>query len=113
MNAREDLGPDSSVYGTRIARHAAEARSRQLPPEVVDHAKLHILDTFAAVVSGADLEAGRAGQRYAESAFFLDVRDADSYAAGHVTGAKNIPLSDLQTSLSSLDPNQWIITYCT
>lgn len=67
MNAREDLEPDSSVYGTRIARHAAEARSRELPPEVVDHAKLHILDTLAALVSGADLEAGRAGQRYAES----------------------------------------------
>ena len=56
MNARGDLGLDSSIYGTRIAQHAAQARSRQLPPEVVDHAKLHILDTLAAVVSGAKLE---------------------------------------------------------
>jgi 2-methylcitrate dehydratase PrpD len=67
MNAREDLELDSSTYGTRIARHGAQARSRQLLPGVIDRAKLHILDTLAAVVSGADLEAGRAGKRYAES----------------------------------------------
>ncbi len=47
------------------------------------------------------------------TAFFLDVRDADSFAAGHVIGAKNIPLSDLQSNSTTLDPNQWIITYCT
>ena len=67
MDARGDLALDRLSYGARIARHAAQTRSRQLPPEVVNHAMLHILDTLAAVVSGAQLEAGRAGQRYAES----------------------------------------------
>ncbi len=67
MNARGDLDQERVPYGARVARHAAQASSYQLPPEVIDHAKLHILDTLAAVVSGADLEAGRAGQRYAES----------------------------------------------
>ncbi len=67
MHARKDPDPDSAMYGTHIARHAAGACSRQLPPEVMDHAKLHILDTLAAIVSGAGLEAGRAGRRYAEA----------------------------------------------
>ncbi len=47
------------------------------------------------------------------SAFFLDVRDSGSFAAGHIAGAKNIPLNDLASHVNSLDQNQWIITYCT
>jgi len=49
----------------------------------------------------------------ANSAVFLDVRDADSFAAGHIPGSVNIPLSSLATGLSNLDPAAWIITYCT
>jgi len=48
-----------------------------------------------------------------KSAVFVDVRDADSYHAGHIPGALNIPLSEFDASYSQLDPNQWIITYCT
>lgn len=48
-----------------------------------------------------------------QSAVFLDVRDPQAYALGHVPGAVNIPLGELETRLSELDPNQWIITYCT
>ncbi len=48
-----------------------------------------------------------------QSAVFLDVRDAESFAAGHIEGAVNIPYAELQNRLSELDPNQWIITYCT
>lgn len=48
-----------------------------------------------------------------KSALFLDVRDAQSYAAGHVPGAINIPYGELESRLSELDSNQWIITYCT
>jgi len=40
---------------------------RRLPAPVVPRAKLHILDTIAAIVSGSALEAGQAGQRYVES----------------------------------------------
>jgi hypothetical protein len=48
-----------------------------------------------------------------KSAVFLDVRDPESFAAGHIPGAVNIPFALLQNRLSELDPNQWIITYCT
>ena len=46
-------------------------------------------------------------------AVFLDVRSSDAYAAGHIPGAINIPLDELETRLAELDPNEWIITYCT
>ena len=46
-------------------------------------------------------------------ALFVDVRSASSYAAGHIPGALSIPLIEIEARLSELDPDQWIITYCT
>ena len=48
-----------------------------------------------------------------KQATYLDVRDADSYASGHIPGALSIPLNDLETRLKELDPNAWLLTYCT
>lgn len=47
------------------------------------------------------------------SAVFLDVRSADSFKVNHISGAINIPLDELENRYTELDPNQWIITYCT
>jgi len=47
------------------------------------------------------------------SAIFLDVRDADSYAASHIPGSINIPQDQLLLRLNELSPSRWIITYCT
>ncbi len=60
-------GASPVLYGARVARHAAGARTARLPEDVIERAKLHVLDTLAAIVSGAALEAGIAGQRYATS----------------------------------------------
>jgi 3-mercaptopyruvate sulfurtransferase SseA len=49
----------------------------------------------------------------AGAAVFVDVRSATSYEAAHIPGALSIPLADLEARLAELDPNQWIITYCT
>jgi 3-mercaptopyruvate sulfurtransferase SseA len=46
-------------------------------------------------------------------AVFVDVRDSSSYAASHIPGALLIPVSELPDRLNELDPNAWIITYCT
>ena len=43
------------------------ARDRELPPQVVQDAKHRILDTFAAMVSGAELPPGLAAIRYVRS----------------------------------------------
>lgn len=42
----------------------------------------------------------------------LDVRPADEFAVGHLPGAINIPLSELEARLAELDPNQEIVAYC-
>lgn len=46
-------------------------------------------------------------------AIFLDVRSAEAYQSEHITNAINIPLAEIESRVSELDPNQWIITYCT
>jgi 2-methylcitrate dehydratase PrpD len=45
----------------------SEARGRALPEEVIEKAKHHILDTFAAMISGAELPPGRAAIQFARS----------------------------------------------
>lgn len=42
----------------------------------------------------------------------LDVRPEDEFALGHVPGAINIPVGELEERLSSLDPGQEIVAYC-
>jgi 2-methylcitrate dehydratase PrpD len=49
----------------RLSSYMCQARDNALPDEVVERAKLHILDTFAAMVSGSELPAGRAALRFA------------------------------------------------
>jgi rhodanese-related sulfurtransferase/DNA-binding HxlR family transcriptional regulator len=42
----------------------------------------------------------------------LDVRPAEEYAAGHLPGAINIPLKDLEKHLDELSSSQEIVAYC-
>lgn len=42
----------------------------------------------------------------------LDVRPPDEYALGHLPGAINIPLRELEARLAELDPDQEIVAYC-
>src|ERR1700712_923152 len=48
-----------------LSAYMAGAPERALPPEVVDKAKQHILDTIAAMVSGSTLKPGRAAIAFA------------------------------------------------
>lgn len=47
------------------------------------------------------------------SAVILDVRAAEAFAGQRIAGAVNIPTAELETRLNELDPNAWIIPYCT
>ncbi|MHB0954343.1 MAG: ArsR/SmtB family transcription factor [Allorhizobium sp.] len=59
-------------------------------------------------VSREDLAA-----RLAEgSVTVLDVRPADEYAMGHIPGALNATLSDLEWLAKKLDPDSDIVAYC-
>jgi 2-methylcitrate dehydratase PrpD len=52
---------------TRLSTYMSEAADRPLPDEVVEKAKHHILDTFAAMISGTDLPPGRIAMKYARA----------------------------------------------
>ena len=42
----------------------------------------------------------------------LDVRPREEYAAGHLPGAINIPLSELETHLNDFNAGQTVVAYC-
>jgi 2-methylcitrate dehydratase PrpD len=51
----------------KLSTYMSEASTSALPDEVVEKAKHHILDTFAAMVSGSELPPGRAAIKFARS----------------------------------------------
>jgi len=65
----EFLGPaeggSSVIVG--LSKYMSEARNHALPTQVVEKAKQHILDTFAAMVSGSELLPGREALKFARS----------------------------------------------
>ena len=61
--AAENISPVMA----KLSSYMSEARSRALPDAAVEKAKHHILDTFAAMVSGSDLPPGQAALRFVEA----------------------------------------------
>ncbi|MCU7933546.1 MAG: metalloregulator ArsR/SmtB family transcription factor [Candidatus Thiodiazotropha sp. (ex Dulcina madagascariensis)] len=68
---------------------------------------LKIKDSLEPVPAGELLERAREGL-----VTVLDVRPAEEYASGHLPGAINIPLGELEKQLDTLDPEHEIIAYC-
>ena len=62
MNTRHT---EVSPLMARVSTYIADAARQPLPPNVVEKAKAHILDTVAAMVSGSALKAGISGITYA------------------------------------------------
>src|SRR5476649_1346958 len=56
-------GPEMSA----LSAYMSAARTRALPAEVAEHAKHHLLDTLASMISGSELLPGQAAQRYIRS----------------------------------------------
>jgi 2-methylcitrate dehydratase PrpD len=52
---------------TRLSAYMSEAAGRALPDEVIEKTKHHLLDTLAAMVSGADLPPGRVALQFARA----------------------------------------------
>ena len=59
--------PTISPLMQKLSSHMSQAATRPLPEEVVEKAKHHILDTFAAMVSGSELRPGRAALQFARA----------------------------------------------
>ena len=59
--------PDIHPVMARLSAYMSAAAGRELPPAVVEETKHHILDTIAAMVSGARLTPGRHALRFAKA----------------------------------------------
>ncbi|ABK43620.1 transcriptional regulator, ArsR family [Magnetococcus marinus MC-1] len=64
-------------------------------------------DTMHPIPARELLERAREG-----SVTVLDVRPEEEYAAGHLPGAVNIPLKDLEANLALLPAGQEVVAYC-
>ena len=68
---------------------------------------------FNAIKSLLGLEKTDFAELKNNGAIILDVRSKSEFSGGHIKGAMNIPVSDLQNNLSKLkDKNKPIITCC-
>src|SRR5215468_9302049 len=65
--ATEGTTDPISPATTTLADYVAKTLDRELPAEVVARTKLHVLDTFAAMVSGSRLKPGELAARYVDS----------------------------------------------
>lgn len=48
-----------------------------------------------------------------KQAVFIDTRGEPYFSQGHIPGAISMSDDEVLTRLGELDPNAWIITYCT
>jgi 2-methylcitrate dehydratase PrpD len=76
----------------RLAAYIAQARKRKLPPPVSEKTKHHVLDTVAAMVSGARLLPGRKAIAYVRARG--GVREAAVVATRLVTSAENAAMAN-------------------
>ena len=68
---------------------------------------LTVKDTLEPVLAGELLDRVRKGL-----VTVLDVRPPDEYVAGHIAGAVNVPLAELEKYLRKLKPKKEIVAYC-
>ncbi len=58
---------EASPVMKQLSEYMSAARDRALPGEIVEKAKHHILDTFAAMISGSQLKPGSAALKFAQA----------------------------------------------
>jgi rhodanese-related sulfurtransferase len=79
-------------------------------------AQLAEVERAARAYLGADVEAidrDELRERLARGdVLVLDVRPAEEYAAGHIDGARSIPLDELEQRLAELPVDREIVAYC-
>ena len=63
--SRDMTGQGVSPVMDKLSAYMSEASGRELPDEVTEKTKQHILDTMAAMISGSELTPGRAALQFA------------------------------------------------
>ena len=68
---------------------------------------------FVLLERGGDISNTDARQLVAQGARLVDVRTPEEFEAGHISGAVNIPVRELDRRLAELEPKQRpVVVYC-
>jgi rhodanese-related sulfurtransferase len=106
--------------GTRIYYALASDRVGELWAAVRDVAEAHVggLDRLAVAYLGdrdgievVDRE-GLATRLHEGAVVVLDVRPAAEYGAGHIAGARSVPIGELRRHLKALPADAQVVAYC-
>lgn len=89
----------------RVLQQLAQARIAEVEHLVRNY--LGVKDSLEAIPCMELLERARAGL-----VTVLDVRPSEEFAAGHLPGAVNIPLKELEQRIQELPQHQEIVAYC-
>jgi rhodanese-related sulfurtransferase/DNA-binding transcriptional ArsR family regulator len=106
--------------GTRIYYRLASARVAELWAALRDVAAAHHehLDDLAAAYLGDRSRLEQIGREelaarvVAGDVVLVDVRPAAEYAAGHIAGARSIPIDELAASIKALPGGVEVVAYC-
>ena len=106
--------------GTRVFYRLAGERVADLWAAMRDVAAAHVtdLDQLARAYLGApdgveEISRDELAQRLrAGDVIVLDVRPTAEYEAGHVRGARSVPIAELRRHLRELPPDADIVAYC-
>lgn len=99
------LSDDDVLTLLAALRHIAERNIAEVDRVVRSY--FNERDRMEEVSRAELLQRSRAG-----TVMILDVRPNDEFALGHLPGALNIPLRELQRRLGEMDPRQEIVAYC-
>jgi rhodanese-related sulfurtransferase/DNA-binding HxlR family transcriptional regulator len=106
--------------GTRVYYALAGGRVRDLWQALREVAAEHVaeLDRLAEAYLGNRAELESMSQSELRSRLrvgdvvVLDVRPAPEYAAGHIAGARSLPMADLARRLKELPKDRKVVAYC-
>jgi rhodanese-related sulfurtransferase/DNA-binding transcriptional ArsR family regulator len=106
--------------GTRVYYSLASDRVGELWTAVRKVAEAHLagLDALAAAYLGdrAGMEvvdrAGLASRLRDGAVVVLDVRPSEEFAAGHIAGARSVPVGELRKHLKALPAGAEVVAYC-
>jgi len=101
MLAMAACAPSTQSAPTVVVELTGPPQTGNLPQTEDDVPRVTVEQALTALNSGA--------------AIIVDVRSAESFAAGHIAGAISIPLNLIEANPAgvNLNKSQWIITYCT
>ena len=99
------LAGDEVVGLLNALRSVAEQNNAEVDRLINTY--LTVKDTLEPVLAGELLDRVRKGL-----VTVLDVRPPDEYAAGHIAGAVNVPLAELEKYPRKLKPKKEIVAYC-